>query len=36
MRITLQDTPAIKLHPDDDVAVALVPLAAGRLIQLGG
>jgi altronate hydrolase len=36
MLISLQDTPALRLHPDDDVAVALVPLAAGRQIAAGG
>src|SRR5262245_5151888 len=36
MLISLQDTPALRLHSDDDVAVALVPLAAGRQISLGG
>ena len=36
MRITLQDTPALKLHPDDDVGVALVPLSANRFVQIGG
>ena len=35
MRITLQDTPALKLHPDDDVGVALVPLSVGRFVQVG-
>jgi altronate hydrolase len=36
MLISLQDTPALRLHPDDDVAVALVPLAAGRQLAAGG
>jgi altronate hydrolase len=36
MRITLQDTLAIKLHPHDDVGVALAPLSAGRLIEVDG
>jgi altronate hydrolase len=36
MLISFQDTPALKLHPDDDVAVALVPLNAGRLLTIGG
>ncbi|HNP74006.1 MAG TPA: altronate dehydratase family protein [Kouleothrix sp.] len=36
MLITLHDTPAIQLHPNDDVAIALVPLAAGRQIELAG
>jgi altronate hydrolase len=36
MFISLQDTPALRLHPDDDVAVALVPLANGRQLVAGG
>jgi arabinonate dehydratase len=36
MLISLQDIPALRLHPEDDVAVALMPLAAGRRINLGG
>jgi altronate hydrolase len=36
MLISFQDTPALKLHPDDDVAVALVPLSVGRLLTIGG
>ncbi|MFL5800374.1 MAG: UxaA family hydrolase [Roseiflexaceae bacterium] len=36
MLISLQDTPALRLHPEDDIAVALVPLAAGRQIRLDG
>jgi altronate hydrolase len=36
MLITLQDTPALKLHPDDDVAIALVPLSANRKIEVAG
>jgi altronate hydrolase len=36
MRITLQDTPALRLHPDDNVAVALMPLASGRTLDIGG
>lgn len=36
MRITLQDTPALKLHPGDDVGVALVPLSAGRFVSVDG
>jgi altronate hydrolase len=36
MLISLQDTPVLRLHPDDDVAVALVPLAAGRRVTVGG
>jgi altronate hydrolase len=34
MLISLQETPALKLHPDDDVAVALMPLPAGRQIAV--
>ncbi|HWQ14552.1 MAG TPA: altronate dehydratase family protein [Roseiflexaceae bacterium] len=36
MHISLQETPALKLHPDDDVAVALMPLPVGRPIAVGG
>lgn len=36
MQIVLQDRPATLLHPDDDVAVALVPLAAGRVLAVEG
>ncbi len=36
MLITLQDTPALRLHPGDDVAIALVPLAASRRIDVTG
>src|SRR5262249_51057751 len=36
MLITLQDTPALRLHPDDDVAIALVPLSARRRIEVAG
>lgn len=36
MLITLHDSPALKLHPNDDVAIALTPLANGRQIELGG
>jgi altronate hydrolase len=36
MLITLQDTPALRLHPDDDVAIALVPLSANRKIEVAG
>ena len=35
MLITLQDKPALRLHPSDDVAVALVPLARNRSIEIG-
>lgn len=34
MLITLQETPALRLHSDDDVAVALAPLTAGRTVML--
>lgn len=36
MQISFQERPAIVLHPDDDVAVALVPLGAGRGLSLAG
>ncbi len=36
MLITLQDTPALRLHADDDVAIALVPLGTGRRIEVAG
>ncbi|HMO59956.1 MAG TPA: altronate dehydratase family protein [Roseiflexaceae bacterium] len=36
MLISLQETPALKLHPDDDVAVALAPLGRGRHLTIGG
>jgi altronate hydrolase len=36
MLITLQDTPALRLHPDDDVAIALVPLSANRRVEVAG
>jgi altronate hydrolase len=36
MLITLQDTPALRLHPADDVAIALVPLSANRRIEVAG
>jgi altronate hydrolase len=36
MLISLQDTPALRLNPDDDVAVALIPLANGRQIIVDG
>lgn len=36
MLITLQETPAIRLHPADDVAIALTPLSAGRRVAVGG
>jgi altronate hydrolase len=35
MLITMHDTPAIKLHPSDDVAIALTPLGANRKIDVG-
>lgn len=36
MLISLQETPALRLHPDDDVAVALMPLPAGRPVAVAG
>jgi altronate hydrolase len=36
MLITLHDTPALRLHPDDDVAIALVPFPAGRRVAVAG
>ncbi len=36
MLITLHDTPALRLHPDDDVLIALVPLGAGRDVAVDG
>src|ERR1043165_9213465 len=36
MLITLQNTPALQLHPDDEVAIALTPLHAGRRIEVAG
>jgi altronate hydrolase len=36
MLISLHETPAIMLHPDDDVAVALAPLAPGRPVRVAG
>jgi altronate hydrolase len=36
MLISLQETPALVLHPDDDVAVSLMPLPAGRPITVAG
>jgi len=36
MLIGFQETPALKLHPDDDVAVALMPLSAGRSVDVAG
>lgn len=35
MQIVFQDKPAIVLHPDDDVAIALMPLNTGRIVPLG-
>jgi altronate hydrolase len=32
--ISLQETPALRLHPTDDVAIALIPLPAGRAIAI--
>jgi altronate hydrolase len=34
--ISLQETPALRLHPTDDVAIALIPLPAGRTIAIDG
>ena len=36
MQIMLQETPAIRLHPDDNIAIALVPLSAGRQLTIAG
>ncbi len=36
MLITLQEKQALRLHPDDDVAVALMPLAPGRSVMIEG
>ncbi len=36
MLITLQEKQALRLHPDDDVAVALMPLAPGRSVMVEG
>ncbi len=36
MLISLQETPALRLHPDDDVAVALIPLPPGRNVLVAG
>ncbi|MBC8075796.1 MAG: altronate dehydratase [Chloroflexales bacterium] len=36
MNIFLHDRPATLLHPDDDVAIALVPLGAGRRVEVAG
>ncbi|MBC8162357.1 MAG: altronate dehydratase [Roseiflexaceae bacterium] len=36
MLISLQETPAIRLHAADDVAIALVPLGAGRRVSVAG
>jgi altronate hydrolase len=36
MLITLQDMPAIRLHPDDDIAIALAPLGANKRIEVAG
>jgi altronate hydrolase len=36
MNIFLHDRPATLLHPDDDVAIALVPLGAGRRVEVEG
>ena len=34
MLISLQQTPALRLHPDDNVAIALLPLKSGRRIEV--
>ncbi len=34
MQISLQETPAIHLHPSDNVGIALVPLSAQRRIRI--
>jgi hypothetical protein len=36
MLISLQETAALRVHPDDDVAVALMPLAPGRNLVVAG
>ena len=36
MLISLQETPALRLHPDDDVAIALMPLAPNRAVAVDG
>ncbi len=36
MFIGIQDTLALRLHPDDDVAIALAPLAPGQPVDAGG
>jgi altronate hydrolase len=36
MQISFQQHPALLLHPNDDVAIALLPLHAGRKLNLGG
>jgi altronate hydrolase len=36
MLITFHDTPALKLHPSDDVAIALAPLGSNRRIEIAG
>jgi altronate hydrolase len=35
MQISFQSQPAIQLHPDDHVAIALMPLAKGRALSVG-
>lgn len=35
MEISFQTQPAIRLHPDDQVAIALMPLGKGRTIGVG-
>src|ERR671933_838780 len=36
MNLSLQSQLAIRLNPVDDVAIALVPLPARRMVQVGG
>jgi altronate hydrolase len=36
MLISLQETPALRLHQDDDVAIALMPLPPNRLVAIDG
>lgn len=36
MEITFQTRPAIRLHPDDEVAVALMPLGRGKAVAVDG
>jgi altronate hydrolase len=36
MLISLQETPALRIHPADDVAVTLIPLAAEKTLKVDG